>query len=151
VREAWKGFGGTHHGPFGRKKKDLVGYGGPVFAAEEGECVTGQLFLVIEELSPDLGGGGEIREGIPECLHGEPAVVADVLERVECRVPGDAARSRHAPVVFGNVHVTDAAPRAPDGGRRILFLDMGVERIQVDLAVGVTHTAQQSITACMCW
>src|SRR5207253_10020257 len=106
-------------------------------AAQEGVSVTGQLFLVVEELSPDLGGGGEIREGIPECLHGEPAVVADVLERIECRVPGDAARSRHAPVVFRNVNVSDAAPRAPDGGRRLLFLNMGVEGIQVDAAVGV--------------
>src|SRR5437764_12836507 len=54
----------------------------PASAAEEGVSVTGQLFLVIEELSPSLVRGGEIREGIPECLHGEPAVVPDVLERI---------------------------------------------------------------------
>src|SRR5689334_3203435 len=48
----------------------------PASLPQEGIGVTGQLFLVVEELSPDPGGGGKIRQGIPESLHCEPAVIA---------------------------------------------------------------------------
>src|SRR5215469_12778601 len=116
----------------------------PAFAPEKGVRVAGELALVVEELPPDLGGGGEVRQEVPERLHGEPAVVADVPQRSERRVPGDAARSGHATVVFRDVNVGDAAPRPPDSGRRILLFDMGMERVQVDAAVGVPHLIDEA-------
>src|SRR5215467_10482469 len=80
----------------------------PALPAEEGVGVAGELFLVIEELSPDLGGGREVQQRVPERLHGEPAVVADVPQRTERRGAVDAARSGHATDVFRDVKVSDA-------------------------------------------
>ena len=54
---------------------------------QEGEAVAGELLLALEQGSPDLRRGGEARKEPAERLDGEPAVVADRLERAEALGP----------------------------------------------------------------
>src|SRR5882672_2835671 len=57
-------------------------------ALDKPQRVDGQLLLVLEQRPPDLRGGGEIRQEVAEGLNREPTVVADVTQRLECRIPG---------------------------------------------------------------
>jgi len=99
--------------------------------------VGGKLVLALEQLAPDLRGGGQVRQEVAERLDRQPAVIADVAQRRERAVPGNAARSRYAAVVLRDVHVRDPRAGPADRGGRILLFDVRVEGVQVDAAVRV--------------
>src|SRR5438093_9515126 len=87
-----------------RRKQD-AGLRGFPLELHEGQTVLRQLLLVLEHPAPDLGGGGELREGWPEGLDCERALVLDGLERGECLLPVHGALSRSAAVILGDMHV----------------------------------------------
>jgi hypothetical protein len=99
---------------------------------EEGKGLPSQLVFAVEQLPPNPGGGGEVRQEVAECFDGEPTVVADLAQGVEGRVPSDGSASGYTAVVLGDMHVRDPVPGPPDRIRRVLFLDVGVEGIEVD-------------------
>src|SRR6267143_4295802 len=102
-----------------------------------------ELRLTVEQWTPDLGGRGEVRKKVAECLHREPAVVAGFSQGVECAIPRHAAGTGHAAVVHGNVDVGDTVPRTADRIRGVLLLDVGVEGIQMEAAVRVSDLVDQ--------
>src|SRR5256885_4780114 len=84
------------------------------FLLQEIERLNREDVLAGKERSPDLGRGGAVGQEVAESLHRQPAVVADVSQRVEGRVPPDRPGARHTAVVLRDMHLGDACARLAD-------------------------------------
>src|SRR5947207_1256661 len=111
---------------------------------EEGEGIGGEVLFVVEQRPPDLGGRGQVGQEVSKGLDRQPSVVGHVAERLEGRLPGDAAAARHAAVVLGDMDVSDASSRPPDRGGRIFLLYVRMEGVEMDAAVGVADLVDQA-------
>src|SRR2546422_7595934 len=74
---------------------------------DEGEPSLRQLVGRGREVAPDGGGSGKLALGLRERFDGQPAVVTDVLERLEYSAPVAVACAGNSAVVFGNVDVAE--------------------------------------------
>lgn len=103
---------------------------------DEGEAFRVNLLGAGEEIAPDAGGGGEVRQCAAEGLDGHPAVVADLFEMLDLLDDVDVAAAGRATIVFGNVHMVELAggEDGVDGSDGVLLLNVGVE--------GVVHRAE---------
>src|SRR6476661_2054862 len=101
------------------------------------QAVGGEVLFVGEHFSPDAGCAGDFGEGGAEGFDHQPAVVADFRQRPEGLVPVDVAFAGGGAVVFGDVDVLDALAAGTNGLGDLLLLNVGVERVVVELEEGV--------------
>jgi len=86
-------------------------------------------------------GGRAIERG--DELHGQRAVVADLLERADDLLPVARAHPAGHAVVVGDVEVDEATLRGADGLVHVALLDVQVEHVEADAAVGPDFLGQQ--------
>src|SRR5205085_9164426 len=75
--------------------------------ADERSPFAGKLFFAVEHPAPDLRRTRELGQAVAERLDNDPAVIADLVERGERRVPVDLAAARRRTVVLRDVHVDE--------------------------------------------
>src|SRR5881409_2139423 len=81
---------------------------------------------------------------VAERLDGEPAVIPDDAQRTERRIPSHAPGSGNAAVVLRDMDVSDAIARSANRRRGVLLLDVRVEGVEVDAAVGMTNFVDET-------
>src|SRR5712692_3874057 len=113
-------------------------------ALQEAERLGGELLLAVEQRPPDPGCGGQVRQEASKRFYGQPAVISDVAQCVERRVPKHAAASGHAAVVLRDVDVSYPVACTADRRRQVLLLDMRVKSVEVDAAVGMTDLVDET-------
>src|SRR3954464_14261531 len=59
---------------------------------DKGEALHGHVLVAVEQIPPDAGGCCQLRQGAPERLDGEPAVVARIANRAKSVSPVNVAR-----------------------------------------------------------
>src|ERR1700680_486146 len=116
------------------------------FAGQKGVRLSRKLLLAVEQRSPDFRGRCQVRQEVAERFDRKPFVVADVTQRRERGIPRDAARSRNASVVLGDVDVGDPVAGAAYRSGRVLLLDVRVERIEMEPAVGGVYLIYEADT-----
>src|SRR2546422_215920 len=110
---------------------------------DEGEPALRQLVGGGREVAPDGGRSGKLALGLRKRFDGQPAVVTNVLERLEYSTPVAVACAGNSAVVFGNVDVAELfRDRTQRRGGALLF-NVRVEGVEMDSNVSSADFSDQ--------